>query len=113
VVRLRQVLVNLIDNALKFTPQGGTVMVRLSGGPDMTTISVADSGPGLSPEDLDHLFKPFTPLSAQPTGGESSTGLGLSICQEIVAMHRGRITVNSALAHGTTFTVHLPVDSPA
>jgi signal transduction histidine kinase len=71
-------------------------------------ISVSDQGPGISPDDQQKLFKKFQRLSARPTGGESSTGLGLAITQTLVQQLRGTIEVDSTLGQGTTFTVVLP-----
>jgi len=112
-IRLRQVLVNLVDNALKFTPRGGAVTVGLQVADGEVRLAIADTGPGLPPEDLGRLFTPYASLSARPTGGESSTGLGLSICQEIVTLHGGRIEVQSAPGKGSTFTVIFPTGVPA
>ena len=75
----------------------------------MTVIHVVDEGAGLSPEDLGRLFGRFQRLSAKPTGGESSTGLGLSIVKRIIDMHGGEVTANSAgPGQGSTFTITLP-----
>ena len=108
--RLRQVLVNLVDNALKFTPPGGAVTVALKQADAQIEVSITDTGPGMTPEDMANLFTPFASLSAKPTGGEKSTGLGLSICHELVAMHRGRLDVRSVPGAGATFAVVLPAD---
>lgn len=72
-------------------------------------ISVRDTGPGIRHEDLPLLFEPFVKLSNKPTAGEPSTGLGLSIVKEIVELHGGQITVESAPGQGTTFKVNLPL----
>ncbi len=75
-------------------------------------IRVSDNGPGLSPEDMSRLFGRFQRLSAKPTAGESSTGLGLSIVKRIVELHGGQITVESGgPGSGTTFTLALPLKS--
>ena len=75
-------------------------------------IHVSDNGPGLSPEDMSRLFGRFQRLSAKPTAGESSTGLGLSIVKRIVELHGGHITAQSQGAgNGTTFTIALPVEA--
>jgi signal transduction histidine kinase len=76
-----------------------------------TIIRVVDQGPGLSPEDLGRLFGRFQRLSAKPTAGESSTGLGLSIVKRIIDMHGGEVTANSAgPGQGSTFTITLPAE---
>lgn len=106
--RLRQILDNLLVNALKFTPEGGEVRVDLGRSGKWAYVSIADSGPGLKPEDLAKMFQPFTPLSAQPTGKENSTGLGLFITRELVSMHDGLLEVESQPGQGATFRVLLP-----
>jgi signal transduction histidine kinase len=73
---------------------------------------VADDGPGIRPEDRARLFQPFTRLSARPTGGERSTGLGLAITQRIVEAHGGQIGVDSVPGGGSSFWFTLPHDSP-
>ncbi|MFO0898726.1 MAG: HAMP domain-containing sensor histidine kinase [Pirellulales bacterium] len=110
--RLRQVVNNLIDNALKFTPEKGRVSVRLSTDREvgLAVLTVADTGTGIQPTDLPHIFDRFyRGETAQPRGRVvRGTGLGLSICQSIVEAHGGRITAESALGRGTTMTVYLP-----
>lgn len=106
--RLRQALDNLVDNAIKFTPSGRPVTVRLRASTRTVRIEVCDAGPGLTPEDYARLFQPFQKLSARPTAGESSTGLGLSIARELVALHQGRLTVESTPGAGSVFTIELP-----
>ena len=110
--RLRQVVNNLIDNALKFTPEKGRVSVRLSTDREvgLAVLTVADTGTGIQPADLPHIFDRFyRGETAQPRGRVvRGTGLGLSICQSIVEAHGGRITAESALGRGTTMTVYLP-----
>jgi signal transduction histidine kinase len=106
--RLREAIENLISNAVKYSPLGGEITVRLRAEREIE-IAVADKGPGLSPEDFGRLFGRFQRLSAKPTGGEASTGLGLSITKHIVALHGGRLDARSAgQGKGTTFTIYLP-----
>jgi signal transduction histidine kinase len=79
---------------------------------DDTVVRVSDNGPGLSPEDMGRLFGRFQRLSAKPTAGESSTGLGLSIVKRIVELHGGQITAESlGPGSGTTFTIALPAET--
>ena len=92
-IRLRQVLDNLISNAVKFSPAGSTVYVRAKSLDQRWCLEVQDQGPGLSAEDKPLLFQHFMRLSAQPTGGEKSTGLGLAITRRIVEAHGGEIGV--------------------
>lgn len=106
--RLREAIDNLVSNAVKYTPPGGNILVeaRLDG--QDARVAVRDSGPGLSPEDGERLFGRFQRLSAKPTGGESSTGLGLSIARRIVELHGGRIEVEAPAGGGSLFTIVLP-----
>lgn len=109
--RMRQVVDNLLSNAIKFSPSGTVVNVTCGQAGRILDITVTDQGPGIPSEDLDRLFDSFEKLSAQPTGGEKSTGLGLSIVKSIVDAHGGEIEVDSEVGRGTTFIVHLPVES--
>jgi signal transduction histidine kinase len=107
--RMREAIDNLISNAIKYSPIGGRISVLVSNEKKKTLIRVADEGAGLSPEDLGRLFGRFQRLSAKPTAGESSTGLGLSIVKRIVDMHGGDILAESAgPGQGATFTITLP-----
>lgn len=108
--RLAQAIDNLVDNAVKYTPAGGRITVTAERRGAHACIAVADQGPGLGPEELGRLFQPFQRLSAQPTGGEASTGLGLHIARDFIARHDGTIEVDTAPGQGTTFTVLLPAD---
>jgi len=109
--RMRQVVDNLLSNAIKFSPSGSVVNVTCGQAGRNLDITVTDQGPGIPSEDLGRLFDTFEKLSAQPTGGEKSTGLGLSIVKNIVDAHGGEIEVDSEVGRGTTFIVHLPVES--
>ena len=116
-----QVANNLISNALKFTPLGGTVTVTVGneapvpgpGGDPATRgrarFSVRDTGPGLSPEDQSRLFQKYVRLSPRSTAGEHSTGLGLSIVKQLVEAMAGTVRCESDLGHGTVFTVEIPM----
>jgi signal transduction histidine kinase/response regulator of citrate/malate metabolism len=107
--RMREAIDNLISNAIKYSPIGGKITVLVTHEGNNTIIRVADEGAGLSPEDLGRLFGRFQRLSAKPTAGESSTGLGLSIVKRIIDMHGGQVTANSpGPGQGSTFTVILP-----
>ncbi|MDQ2659279.1 MAG: HAMP domain-containing histidine kinase [Verrucomicrobiota bacterium] len=103
-----QVLDNLISNAIKYSPMSTTVRIRTATDNGQVLIAVQDEGPGLSEGDQTKLFQKFTRLSAQPTGGESSTGLGLSIVKRMAEAMAGSIACESVLGHGATFTVRLP-----
>jgi signal transduction histidine kinase len=107
--RMREAIDNLVSNAIKYSPIGGKIAVVVSHEANNTIIRIADEGAGLSPEDLGRLFGRFQRLSAKPTAGESSTGLGLSIVKRIIDMHGGQVTANSpGPGKGSTFTVVLP-----
>jgi signal transduction histidine kinase len=100
----------LVSNAVKYSPIGGRIEVSVGRVDGEALIRVQDDGPGLSPEDMGRLFGRFQRLSAKPTAGESSTGLGLSITKRIVDLHNGRIFVESAGASGgAAFTIALPL----
>ena len=107
--RMREAIDNLVSNAIKYSPIGGKIGVLVNHEGNKTVIRIADEGAGLSPEDLGRLFGRFQRLSAKPTAGESSTGLGLSIVKRIIDMHGGQVTAESAgPGQGSTFTVILP-----
>jgi PAS domain S-box-containing protein len=112
-MRLRQVLLNLISNAAKFTEEG-TIVVSAnlytnSLGKQEVMVSVTDSGPGISPEDQEKLFKPFSQVDSSPTRKTGGTGLGLSISHRLVELHGGRIGVHSTVGKGSTFYFTVPV----
>jgi signal transduction histidine kinase len=102
------VLDNLISNAIKFSPPGTTVAIRVEDVEQRVRVSVRDQGPGLTEADQKRLFGRFARLSAQPTGGEKSVGLGLSIAKQMVEACGGRIWVESEPGKGATFVVEFP-----
>ncbi|HEY7385934.1 MAG TPA: DUF3369 domain-containing protein [Beijerinckiaceae bacterium] len=107
--RLREAVDNLVSNAIKYSPPGAGIDISLDRDDGHASIKVRDRGPGLSPEDMGRLFGRFQRLSAKPTGGESSTGLGLSITKQIVDLHGGTIKVSSdGPGTGSTFEIVLP-----
>src|SRR3990170_2437102 len=111
-IRIRQVLLNLISNATKFTERGkvGVVarVVRADGKREVV-VSVFDTGPGISPEDQEKLFEPFSQVDASATRKTGGSGLGLSICRHLVELHEGRIWVESKVGEGSTFSFAIPV----
>jgi signal transduction histidine kinase len=109
--RLGQLIDNLISNALKFTPEGGRVSVRVSNGGPTATIEVSDTGMGISPEDQEKLFERFYRTTDVEKLALPGLGLGLSICKAIAESHGGSISVSSTQGHGTTFTVELPIST--
>ena len=109
-VRLQQVVWNLLSNAIKFTPRGGRVQVRLERVNSHVEISVSDTGPGISPEFLPHVFDRFRQADQRTTRQHGGMGLGLSIVRHLVELHGGTVRAESAgLGEGSTFTVLLPV----
>ena len=130
--RLRQVLINLLTNAVKFTPEGGQITLTASYttlAPDATTqagtwihpqvppsdtlgllsLAVSDTGIGISPEDAQKLFQPFTQVNAALNRQHEGTGLGLSLVKRIVNAHGGEVTLASEVGHGSCFTVQIPI----
>jgi signal transduction histidine kinase/ligand-binding sensor domain-containing protein len=103
-----EVLDNLISNAVKYSPQGKNIYIRLNISNEAVAVEVQDEGPGLSDEDKKHLFGKFARLSARPTAGEHSTGLGLSIVKRMVEAMNGRVWCESELGKGAKFCVELP-----
>ncbi|SFU79577.1 Response regulator receiver domain-containing protein [Methylobacterium sp. 174MFSha1.1] len=107
--RLREAMDNLISNAIKYSPTGAEIVVTVAREAGETVYAVRDHGPGLSPEDIGRLFGRFQRLSAKPTAGEGSTGLGLSIVKRIAELHGGRATAEThAPEPGSTFAIRLP-----
>ncbi|WP_447979402.1 HAMP domain-containing sensor histidine kinase [Candidatus Nitrospira bockiana] len=105
---LKQLLINLLDNALRYTEAGGTVTVRLHPDGPRIAVAVQDTGPGIEPHHLPHLFERFYRTDAARARDSGGTGLGLPIVKEIAEVHGGTITVESKVGKGTTFTLLLP-----
>jgi signal transduction histidine kinase len=108
--KIDEVLSNLVSNAIKFTQKGGSIRLKAQQIDATVVIEVSDNGLGLSEEDLNSAFKRGAQLSAKPTGGESSTGLGLWIVKKLVEAHNGRVWVRSSLGKGSTFAFSLPLE---
>lgn len=100
---------NLISNAVKYTPAGKNINVFIEKDSSTFTIRVVDTGPGIPEVEMNLLFKEFQRLSTKPTGGESSTGFGLSIVKNIVKLHGGKVWATSKVGEGTTFIVQIPI----
>jgi signal transduction histidine kinase len=111
-VRIGQVLTNLVGNALKFTPRGGHVRVRVEPSADGATISVADDGTGVDPAELPRIFDRFFRGARASDARGSGSGLGLAIVKSIVEMHGGTVAVETRLGEGSTFRVTLPAAPP-
>jgi signal transduction histidine kinase len=108
--RIKQVIFNLLSNAVKFTPSGGEVDVSATRVNGEVRVSVADTGPGIAPEDWDRIFEEFQ-QSETGVGHREGTGLGLALSKRYVELHGGRIWLESELGHGSTFTFALPAGS--
>jgi PAS domain S-box-containing protein len=108
-VRLRQILYNLISNAVKFTDRGGLVRIRATHDGDRVAIAVSDTGIGIAASDLSRLYRSFEQLRLPSGDRPGGTGLGLALTKRLVEMHGGTIDVESELGVGTTFTVRIPV----
>ena len=111
--RLKQLLLNLVTNGVKYTPADGTVTLSLARENGWAYVRVADTGIGIAPEHLAHIFDRFYRVDKARSRAAGGTGLGLAIAKWIVDAHNGRITVTSEVKHGTTFTVALPLVSKA
>jgi signal transduction histidine kinase/CheY-like chemotaxis protein len=111
-LRLTQVLGNLLDNAIKYSPPGGAVTVHVGSRGDWLRIDVRDNGPGVSVHEAPHIFDRFHKRSMEAVRYSSGTGLGLSICQQLVHMQGGRIGVDAADGGGAVFWFELPMESP-
>jgi signal transduction histidine kinase len=108
--KVKQIVLNLLSNALKFTHQGTVkITARYSKKDRSASLSVADTGIGIAPSDLDRIFEDFRQLDNSPTRAYGGTGLGLAICRRLAQMLDGRISVHSELGKGSTFTLTLPV----
>lgn len=105
---LSQVWLNLLHNSIKFTPSGGRICISLQSYGDKIACKVADTGVGISEEDQAHIFERFYKADKSRTGLYSGSGLGLSIVQKIVELHKGSITLESQPARGSAFTIYLP-----
>jgi len=107
--KILRVLNNLVSNAIKFTSPGGSVAVSCAEEGGMCKVTVSDTGPGITADELPRLFGKFAKLSTKPTAGEHGSGLGLSIAKHIVELHQGRIWAESEGGMGTKFIFTLPL----
>jgi signal transduction histidine kinase len=107
--RIRQILTNLLSNALKYTPSGGRITIAARGDAGCVRVAVQDTGIGLTPDEQAELFTPFFRAQHDATQGVGGTGLGLAITRALVELHGGMITVTSVPGQGSTFSVTLPI----
>lgn len=110
--RLKQVVVNLLDNAIKYTPEGGAVTLSVSAHAHHAVMEVVDNGVGIAPEVLPRVFERFFRVDQARSRGQGGAGLGLSIVKSICAAHHGNVTVTSTAGKGSAFRVELPLSSP-
>lgn len=111
-LRLRQVFLNLITNAIKYTPDHGRVEISLDVAGDEVVVTVSDTGVGIAPEHLPHIFERFYRIDSARNRQDGGTGLGLAIVQSFVKAHQGRIEVNSLPGQGSSFAIFLPMAGP-
>ncbi|HEX7177466.1 MAG TPA: ATP-binding protein [Pyrinomonadaceae bacterium] len=109
--KLRRILVNLVSNAVKFTPKGGRVELSAEPRDGAVRVSVADTGVGIAPEDIQRLFDKYEQARSRATRSEKGTGLGLYITRQLVEMHGGKIEVRSEVGKGSTFSFTLPTEN--
>jgi signal transduction histidine kinase len=109
--KTRQILINLVSNAIKFTPRGGTITIVCEGEGDVVRFRVRDTGRGIAPEKLEMIFEPFVQVNKQFTRDEG-VGLGLAISRDLARMMRGELTAESAVGVGSVFTLTLPRHEP-
>jgi len=107
--KLTQVVYNIMDNAIKYTPEGGLIRVRLNRSGRDAILRISDNGPGIPKEDQPHIFDRFYRVDKARSRNTGGTGLGLSIVNQLVLMHGGSVSVQSEEGHGSTFTVELPI----
>ncbi|MGO9471379.1 MAG: sensor histidine kinase [Isosphaeraceae bacterium] len=107
--RCQQIFGNLVSNALKYTPMGGTVRLSARGESSSWSVTVADTGPGIPPDSLERVFEPFFRLARDEHSGIEGSGLGLAICRELVYQLNGEITLDSELGSGTSISVRFPL----
>ncbi len=108
-VRLKQILYNVLSNAVKFTPEGGQIRVESHRVNDELELVVMDTGPGIAPADQAKLFQQFTQLQEHQTTGQTGTGLGLALVKHLTELHGGRVGVESEVGKGSRFIVRLPI----
>ena len=107
-IRIEQILINITSNAIKYTPDGGRISLRLHDLGDRAEITITDNGVGIPEEDIPHLFERFYRVEKARSSDKGGTGLGLAIAKEFAVAHGGDIRVSSIVGKGTTFTVTLP-----
>lgn len=105
-----QVIINIVNNAIKYTPEGSRIILRAEKKHSMVEVSISDNGPGISDEAKEHLFDMFYTVSQGKSDNRRGLGLGLNLCRSIVTAHGGTITVTDNVPHGAVFTFTLPLE---
>src|SRR5262249_44328301 len=109
--KVKQIVLNLLANAVKFTPEGGRVGLTATAAEGVITIAISDTGIGIAPEDQAAIFEEFRQVGRDDARKQEGTGLGLTLAKKFVELHGGRIWVDSQLGKGSTFSLTLPVRS--
>ncbi len=110
--KLQQVVLNVLANAIKYTPSGGEIELSATDGDDSVLVHVRDTGRGIAPEKLEQIFEPFVRIDTAYSRPTEGTGLGLAISRDLARAMRGDLTVESTLGKGSTFTLRLPKTRP-
>ena len=108
-IKLRELFMNLLDNAIRNTPQTGKINISIGRQDNYALVTVSDTGVGIPEEDIPYLFKRYSRVNQSHSRKDGGAGLGLAICKRIVDLHQGRIEVKSILGKGSTFSVFLPL----
>jgi signal transduction histidine kinase len=111
-VKLRQLFINILENAVRYTPTAGHISVSLVKQESNAVVSISDTGIGIPPEHLPHIFERFYRVDKARARADGGVGLGLAIAKIITESHKGKIEVESELGKGTTFRISIPVKSP-
>jgi len=107
--KLRRLFLNILDNAIRYTPRGGVISISLSREGQNALVTIRDTGIGISPEHIPHIFDRFYRVDKARSRSEGGSGLGLAICKYIVEAHSGEISVESQAGKGSTFSIRLPL----
>ena len=109
--KIKQVILNILSNAIKYTPEFGSVDISVDTVDNFVDIYISDNGIGIPEEDIEHIFERFYRVDKGRSRQQGGTGLGLSIAQDIVTAHGGTISASSEINRGSTFRISLPVDN--
>jgi signal transduction histidine kinase len=109
-IKLKQALINVVANAIKFTPEHGRITIDASSAGDTLDIRVIDTGIGIKPEDIPKVFEPYTQIDSAVASLHRGTGLGMPLCLSLMKLHGGTVLIDSAVGFGTTVTLRLPAN---